>query len=176
MVEKNTELRATDPEDPRIKMKYRVVFRGDDVRDEFFDVALFQDLGSSTSSMDASRAADAYGCMEGNGIEQADAEQAYLQATFPDNATKTWVVLPKEQWGDERETKYGGKPVVPLLRPLYGHPHAGAHWDAHAERRLAAAGFKEVSEAWPSVYWHEEHKLLLIRYVDDFKMAGLRKI
>ena len=50
MVEKNSELRSTDPNDPRLKMKYRVVFRGDDVRDEFFDIALFQDLGSSTVS------------------------------------------------------------------------------------------------------------------------------
>lgn len=33
-------------------------------------------------------------------------------------------------------------------------------------------GFYEVSEAWPSVYWHDNLKLLLVRYVDDFKMAG----
>ena len=96
MVEKNAELKEIDPNDPRMKFKYRVVFRGDDVRNEFFDVALFQDLGSSTSSMDASRAADAYGCMPGHACQQADAEQAYLQAEFPAGAIKTWVVLPKD--------------------------------------------------------------------------------
>ena len=39
------------PNDPRIKYKYRVVFRGNDVRDQNFDVALFQDMGSSASTM-----------------------------------------------------------------------------------------------------------------------------
>ena len=175
MVEKNAELREIDANDPRMKFKYRVVFRGDDVRNEFFDVALFQDLGSSTSSMDASRAADAYGCMPGHGCQQADAEQAYLQAEFPQGAIKTWVVLPKDQWGPDWDEYKDGKPCVPLLRPLYGHPHAGAHWDAHAEERLRTAGFEQCSEAWPSVYFHETLQLILVRYVDDFKMAGPSK-
>ena len=101
--------------------------------------------------MDENRAADAYGCMDGHATQQVDAE------------------LPKEKWSDGWDERSRGKPVCPLLRPLYGHPHAGAHWDNHAEERLKQVGFHLVSEAWPSVYSHEEHKLMLVRYVDDFK-------
>ena len=63
MVEKNSELKETNPNDPRAKYKYRVVFRGNDVKDQNFDVALFQDIGSSTFTMDASRSCDMYGCL-----------------------------------------------------------------------------------------------------------------
>eukprot|EP00974_Lingulodinium_polyedra_P041546 3990403-Lingulodinium_polyedra.AAC.1 len=34
-----------------------------------------------------------------------------------------------------------------------------------------AAGFMPI-EAWPSCFWHEELRLMLSVYVDDFKMAG----
>ena len=124
----------------------------DDARNEFFDAALFQDLGSSTSSMDASWPADTFGCLPGNKTHQTDAEQAYLQAEFPPDAVATWVVLPKDQWDPGWIEKYDGKHVPPLERLLYGHPHAGAHWDAHAVRRSKVSGFYEVSEAWPPVY------------------------
>ena len=46
--------------------------------------------------MEASRAADAYGCIEGHEIQQCDAEQAYTQAEL--DGTTTWVRLPRDQW------------------------------------------------------------------------------
>ena len=61
-------------------MKYRVVFQGNNVVTQNWETALFQDLGSSPASMEAGKAVDAYGCMMGHDIEQADAEQAYVQA------------------------------------------------------------------------------------------------
>ena len=69
-------------EDPRRKFKGRAVLGGDDVRDEVGCWALFQDLGSCPATMEAARAADAYGCMPGNAAQQCDAEPAYTQAMY----------------------------------------------------------------------------------------------
>ena len=76
-VEKGSELPESDPSR---KYKGRAVFQGNNVRDQNFDVALFQDLGSSPATMEAGKAADAYGLLPGNATQQADATQAYTQS------------------------------------------------------------------------------------------------
>ena len=50
MVEKGSEL---PKDDPRRKYKYRVVFQGNNVIDQNWETAIFQDLGSSPASMEA---------------------------------------------------------------------------------------------------------------------------
>ncbi len=62
------------------KFKGRVVFAGNAVTDEFSNAALFQDLQSSASLMSASKMLDYVGMMDGNSVEQSDAQQAYTQA------------------------------------------------------------------------------------------------
>jgi hypothetical protein len=57
---------------------------------------------------------------------------------------------------------------------LYGHPESGACWERHCYERLRAAGYKDVPD-WPGVFFHDALKLLLIVYVDDFKLAGPAK-
>ncbi len=37
-------------------------------------------MGSPPATMEAGKAVDAYDCLDGNDIEQADAEQSYVQA------------------------------------------------------------------------------------------------
>eukprot|EP00959_Pyramimonas_sp_CCMP1952_P404181 8469323-Pyramimonas_sp.AAC.1 len=49
--------------------------------------------------MQASKAADAYGLLEGHGIEQAGARQAYTQSKL--GGTPTWVFLPRDEWPKE---------------------------------------------------------------------------
>ena len=72
-VEKNSEF----PEgDPARKFKGRVVFQGNNVRDQNWDAALFQELSSCPATLEAAKAADAYGLSTGKVTEQADAEQA----------------------------------------------------------------------------------------------------
>ena len=90
-IEKGSELPA---DDPRRKFKYRVVFQGNRVVNQNWEVAIFQDLGSSPAAMEAGKAVDCYGCFEGHGCMQADAEQAYVQAELKGPAT--WVLLPEE--------------------------------------------------------------------------------
>ena len=63
------------------------------------------------------------------------------------------------------------RPVCPLKLALYGHPDAGGHWEAHCESHLSSVGFERIPD-WHSTFWHPQFKLLLIVYVDDFKLSG----
>ena len=164
VVEKNHELPETDP---ARKYKGRAVFQGNNVRDEEGNWAIFQELGSSPDIMEAARCADAYGMCPGNDIEQCDAEQAYTQALL--QGTTTWVRLPRDQW--PRHWRGMHDPVCPLILALYGHPDSGGHWEQHCTTLLASIGFKE-RRPWRSCFWHEELKLFLVVYVDDFKLSG----
>ena len=90
-VEKNSEL---SPDDPARKYKGRVVFQGNMVKDQDYADAEFENLGSSPATMEASKSVDAYGNIEGHGIQIADAEQAYIQADM--KGKDTWILIPEE--------------------------------------------------------------------------------
>ena len=163
--EKESELPANDP---RRKYKYRVVFQGNRVINQNWEVALFQDLGSSPAAMEAGKAVDCYGSFEGHECMQEDAEQAYVQAEL--KGPKTWVLLPTEAWPAHWHGKWR-KPVVVLKRALYGHPDAGTFWEKHCDGCLRRGGFQAI-ESWQSCYWHPQLRLFLIVSVNDFEMAG----
>ena len=157
--------------DKRKKFKYRVVFQGNQVVTQNWEVALFQDLGSSPATMEAGKYVDAYGCAPGHSCEQADAEQAYVQAEL--QGVETWVALPKEAWPKSWHKKGYDRPVVKLKKALYGHPDSGTFWEEHCDQALKKVGFEPIHESnWPSCYFHQDLKLKLSVYVDDFKMSG----
>jgi hypothetical protein len=68
LVEKGSELPKGHPER---KFKGRVVFQGNQVRDQSGDWALFEELSSAPATMEAGKAVDAYGCASGNTTQQA---------------------------------------------------------------------------------------------------------
>jgi hypothetical protein len=94
-VEKDSE--TEKPEHLR-KYKGRVVFRGNDVVEENWDIAMFQELGSAPATMVAAKTCDLYGLLEGHVVENADATQAYTQSLL--GGTNAWVSLSKRsgQW------------------------------------------------------------------------------
>jgi hypothetical protein len=93
-VEKGSEL----PEgNPNRKFKGRVVFQGNQVYDENWDAALFQELGSSPASLEAGKICDAYGMAPGHASAQSDAVQAYVQTKLGGDVP-TYVRLPEGQW------------------------------------------------------------------------------
>lgn len=57
-----------------------------------------------------------------------------------------------------------------LKKALYGHPDSGTFWERHCDAALRAGGFTPI-ESWQSCYWHDDLKLVLVVYVDDFKLA-----
>ena len=174
-VEKGSELADGDPD--RL-FKGRYVFQGNKVKDEDAKAAVFNELSSSPASLESSKCVDAYGLMPGHDIQQADAESAYTQASLGDedalldkgmDCVKTWVRLPPkfrpDSWANIID------PVCPLDVALYGHPEAGGWWERHCNKIVTEAGFKPISN-WSSLYWHEELKLMMWVYVDDFRIGG----
>ena len=166
-VEKGSELPVGDK---LRKFKGRTVFQGNNVRDENSDVALFSELGSSPATMEAGKSVDAYGSQPGFTVQQNDGVQAYTQATM--RGVDTWVEIPNDRWPKEWKGKFQ-RPVVKLRIALYGHPDSGGLWEQHCEYNLKAVGFVMPDpEGWPSVFYHPKLRLLLVVYVDDFKMSG----
>ena len=126
VVEKNTDLLVGDP---RRKFKGRVVFQGNNVKNQNWERAVFADLGSSPSSMEARRFVRAFGLRPNYEIQLSDAAQAYLQAKI--RGKPTWILLPRDQWPDSwRSMK---KPVCRLNVALYGHPDSGTDWEHHCD-------------------------------------------
>ena len=164
--EKNYQLKEDDPR----KFKGRGVLLGDQVKDQNMEAALFQDLGNSPATFDASRWADYYGCLPGNDVQMADAIQAYIQAKL--TGTPCWVELPDEAWHPSANRHKYRRPVCRLVKALYGHPDAGTIRKQRCHTAVQKVGFKPLGEEWPSLYFHPEMKLLLVIYVDDLKMAG----
>ena len=102
--------------------------------------------------------------------QQNDGVQAYTQALW--KGVETWVELPPDRWPKEWYGKFI-RPVVLLRIALYGHPDSGGLWEQYCEAMLKLVGFiMPDPEGWPSVFFHPELKLLLVVYVDDFKMSG----
>jgi len=142
MVEKGAEFPVGDA---RRYFKYRVVFQGNQVKDQDWNVALFQEMASTPATLDASRIADAYACFPGHHLGTRDVEQAYLQAKL--KGPQTWIMLPKEIWKD---SMFGMRwPVVRLELALYGHKHSGNFWEDECTARCLQAGFEPFEEEWP---------------------------
>ena len=166
-VEKNYQLPKGSP---GRKFKGRGVLLGNQVKNQHWEAAFFQDLGNSPATFEASRWADFYGCIPGHNVKLADAIQAYIQARL--TGPPCWVELPEDAWPDDIDIRKFRRPVVRLVKALYGHPDAGTMWEQHCDKHVREVGFMPVGEEWPSMYFHKELKLLLVIYVDDLKLAG----
>jgi len=166
MVEKGSEF--TDEDDERRYFKYRVVFRGNDVKDQNWEVAMFQEMATTPTTLEASRYSDLLATFPGNSVEGRDVEQAYLQADF--EGPPTYIVLPKELWTPEMFKMKC--PVFRLKRALYGHKNSGAYWQKFCNEQCLKADFWPISDNWPCAYWNEKTQQFLIVYVDDMKLAG----
>jgi hypothetical protein len=132
VVEKHPELPHGHPER---RFKGRLVFQGNEVRDENSHYAIFSDLSSSPATLEASKNVDAYGLFPGNALQKADGEQAYIQAPLGgiSGGVKTWARLPRDMWPDS--FKGLRDPVVPVHKAIYGHPQSGGTGRSTARQR-----------------------------------------
>ena len=150
-------------------LKGRIVFRGDIVKDQDGAAAIFQDMAANPTSVAGINNNIAYGLLPGHKTSTADAVKAYVQSLL-DSKCATWVQLPPELWPKSWKGLYS-KPMVLLVKSLYGHPEAGAHWEKHLEKIITGMGGVPVPE-FPSSYSFPKSKLLLTVYVDDFTLSG----
>ena len=144
------------------------MFRGDCAKDEAGAPAVYQELGANPTSVQGLNACLAYGCTPGHTVTTADAVKAYVQA-FLSSQFQTWIELPPErpkEWGSKFV-----KPVVLLIRALYGHPDAGGLWEAHLKKLLKRLGGEEIPE-FPGNFFFKGVGLMLSTYVDDLTLSG----
>ena len=85
---------------------------GNNVFDQHFDWAQFNDLGSAPPLMEAARVVDALSLFPGYVAKDSDAVSAYTQAFL--KGPKTYVSLPRNRWPAHWAGKYTN-PVVPLV-------------------------------------------------------------
>ena len=85
------------------------------IKNQTSDAALFQDLGNSPASFEASRWAVFLGCLDGWDVQMADAVQAYIQATL--RGTPCWIELPAEAVPEDDKGRWNQfkRPVVRLV-------------------------------------------------------------
>ena len=175
-------LGVKNAEDPSAaEYKYRSVFQGSNVRTKtgIDAIDLYQEVSSSPVSFAAVRAVLAVACLLGLDVTVCDALQAYLQARIDqEGRVPTFVELPVEMWPDEwfqggdRAKPLFRRPVCPLCRALYGHPEAGALWEALFTSILGNLGWKPVA-SWPGVFSHGDGSIICV-YVDDILLAAHR--
>jgi hypothetical protein len=150
-------------------LKGRVVFRGDCAKDESGKAAIYQDLAATPTAINSANANIAYGMLRGNKTTSADAVKAYIQSELK-SQHPTYVELPKELHPPEWNGRFK-RPVVRLVKSLYGHPEAGAHWQRHLECILKELGGEDV-DGHSSTFFFSDSSLLLTVYVDDFILSG----
>eukprot|EP00435_Cladocopium_sp_Y103_P066300 s290_g28.t1 len=114
--------------------------------------------------------ADFYRCLPSHSVKLADAIQAYIQDKL--KGLLCWVELPTDAWPAGIPYWKYRRPVVRLDKAFYGHPDSGTMLEQHCDEKVQQIAFKPIGEEWPSMYFHDELKLLLVIYVDDLKLAG----
>ena len=156
------------------QLKGRVCYRGDAARTADGRVAMYQTLSASPTSIVAANAIIAFGLLKGHKLSSADAVKAYLQSWL-ESLVETWVRLPREVWPQEWFDSSGvplyRKPVIRLLRSLYGHPESGSHWERHLTKELMAMGGVPIEE-YGSTFVFPDYHLAMVIYVDDFILSG----
>ena len=133
-------------------MKGRIVYRGDCAKDEDGGAAVYRELGANPTSVQGLIACMVYGALPGNSTTTANVRKAYVQAYLKSNF-QTWIELPPEFRSTWWREKFA-RPVVLLLRALYGHPEAGGLWEQHLTVVLRTMGGNEllVSQTAPHAY------------------------
>ena len=66
------------------------------MRDDYFNYAVFDEVGASPSSIEAGRTVDALSLFDNYTLEQSDAVSAYTQSFL--KGKETWVSIPRERW------------------------------------------------------------------------------
>ena len=152
-----------------VQLKGRGVFGGDNARDQDGALAVCQSLSASPSMISTANASIAFGQFPGNRVTSADAVKAYVQADLR-SLCETWVRLPKETWPASWVERYR-RPLIRLIKSLYGHPESGAHWQNHLEEAVRKLGGKTV-EGHPSTFFFKQRDQALTVRVDDLLLAG----
>jgi hypothetical protein len=107
-------------------------------------------------------------------IVDLDAVNAYAQGGSPYDVCYLAIDTQYREWYKAKfQTTIPADYVLPILRPLQGHPDAGEVWQAKVNSVLSSFGFKSTTHE-PCLYrgTYLGHDILLCRQVDDMLIAG----
>ena len=150
------------------KLKARIVFRGDQIKDGDGNLAVLMDSKVCPAGMSAINGNLAFGALKGNKTTQSDVVRAYLQSVL-ETKVPTYVELPEELVPEHM--KHVVRPCVRLWRSLYGHPESGYHWDQRFRSVMSQMNAVHLDN-FPSNFWLSSYGLLLTLYVDDILISG----
>ena len=131
-------------------------------------MAIYQEMSSRPTTTVAVNVSIGYGCLQGFKVTVADAIKAYVQRDLK-SIHPTYIEIPKHLCPKEWLAMH--KPVCRLVKALYGHPEAGAHWERHLEKIVCEMGGARVP-SHPSLFFFKGTRMLLTIYVDDLLLAG----
>ena len=154
------------------KLKARIVFRGDDIRDQDNNLAVLQEAKVNPTGIAGINANLAFGALRGHSTSQSDVVRAYIQS-YLNTKVPTWVQLPPELVPDK--FKHIKDPCVRLYRSLYGHPESGYHWDQRFKAIMKELKAEHLADFFQSTYFIKEKQLLITLYVDDVVLSGPTK-
>ena len=102
------------------------MFGGDQIRNSTGDWAIFDEVGSTPTTMTVCWALIAGQALNSSHTEllQSDCKRAYIQAKL--DGPPTFIELPREWWPASWASMH--RPVCRLDKALYGHPKAGDLW------------------------------------------------
>lgn len=163
------------------KWKARVVERGGTTNDETDQHVVFTEQGTSASDISQANFLDMVARLPGCDGEISDAIRVFPQVPFSDavrlgimeKEIPTWITFLKHRWPKSWFGKYK-HPVVRQIKNIYGHKLGGLIWEICCEEAIYVCGFVRVI-GFECLYKHVLKGLFLTVYVDDFKMAGLKK-
>ena len=131
--------------------KGRVVYGGDAVKDQDGLPAMFRELHSLPTNIQAVNLTLFLGLVEGFVIQTADACAAFLQAPLS-STTPTWVTLARELWLPSWEGRFR-RSTVCLSKASYGHPEAPAEWHSFFGGVICKHLNAELVDGFASAYW-----------------------
>ena len=151
------------------RLKARIVFRGDDIRDQANNLAVLQEGKINPSGLAGINVNLAYGSLKGHTSSQSDVVRVYTQS-FLNTKVPTWVELSVEFLPE----KFCGikRPCVHLWKNLYGYLEAGYHWDQRFKEMMREIGSIHCADIFQSIYFIKELGLLLILYNDNMVLSG----
>ena len=116
-----------------------MVFRGDNVKDQTGELAVYSEQQASASNMAAAKILAVVGRFKDCIAIDIDAQSAYTQAEL--KGPPCYVSLPKDQWPKHWHVLPFDDPVCPLRVALYGHKRAQNYWEWHAQVKLKITCF-----------------------------------
>jgi hypothetical protein len=131
-----------------------------------WETALFQNLDSNPATMEAGKMADFYGCLPDHDCQQADAEQACVQAELRMKLVWPSLLRPVPLFG-----RLNGKTLLCALSVLFAGTQTAAHSGGNivmlsCDRQGVSPLFSGRRAICVNL------QLLLAVYVRDFKLSG----